>query len=202
MYVFEFTGFNTTECEKTSEIEFIEWLQENKLIPNAYEPNHINYFNKRYAGTYFVIKEEDWPTSNKEKRPLVVIRLTEHDRLMMGQALTFGDADVLMAGLEKEIQNERAHSTEYVPYRKTRYCVLIPCKNKITIFSPDRYDIGYGDFSSPMDQLNKDFRLQSQYPELAELLTKDIEKTSAEQEKIKAALRKRKNLKHATEFER
>ncbi|MEV2908292.1 hypothetical protein ABNF65_06455 [Paenibacillus larvae] len=53
-----------------------------------------------------------------------------------------------------------------------------------------------------MDQLNKDFRLQSKYPELAERLTKDIEKTSAEQEKIKAALRKRKNLKHATEFER
>ncbi|AVF28848.1 LPD25 domain-containing protein [Paenibacillus larvae] len=172
------------------------------MIPNAFEPNNINYFNKRHEDKYFAIKEEDWPTSNKEKRPIVIIRLSDDDRIMMGQALTFGDANALMAGLEKEIQNEKAYSTEYVPYCKTRYSVLIPCENKITIFTPDRYDIGYGDFSSPMDQLNKDFRLQSQYPELAELLTKDIEKTSAEQEKIKAALRKRKNLKHATDFER
>lgn len=165
VYLVRYEGIESSSIEEMSKDQFINWSTTNEFASELFKDKPdllIKRFNAKNKEKFFAIGEKDWPTTHdNEKRPLMLIKWSEHDRLSSNSVMPFGEANDLISKLEKEVQLGKEAGEEILSYYKTRYNVLVPIQeNQISIINPQRYDIGDYFYSGPMDQI---VRNQEQY---------------------------------------
>lgn len=164
VYLVRYKGIDNSSIEEMSKEQFINWSTTNGYAPEVFKDKLdilIKRFNGKNKEKLFAISEDDWPTThNNQKRPLMLIKWSEHNQLSNNSVMSFGQANELILRLEKEVQIGKMAGTEECDYYKTRYNVLVPQENKISIINPERYDIGDYFYCGPMEQIVKD---QEQY---------------------------------------
>lgn len=117
----------------------------------------ITAFNEKMANKYYLYERTD-------DRPKILIEYSEHDKLEKNQLLNFGEGNDYIFRLDQQHLNEKKsileqNGGEYpddlrmMDYFKTRYHVIVPAENNITLINPDRLDIADGYYNSPYQQL-------------------------------------------------
>lgn len=102
----------------------------------------VSAFNKEMAEKYYLYEQVD-------NKPKMLIQWSEHDQLEKNQLMRFGEGNALIAELEQQHQV----ASDEIGYYKTRYHVIIPNEDGVTLINPDRLDIGDGYYDSPYQQL-------------------------------------------------
>lgn len=164
VYLVRYEGIDNARIEEMGKEQFVNWSITNEFAPEMFKDKPdllIKRFNGKNKEKFFAINEEDWPTTkNNAKRPLMLVKWSEHHQLSGNSAMPFGQANELILKLEKEVQLDKMAGREGLDYYKTRYNVLVPQENKVSIINPERYEIGDYFHSGPMEQIVKD---QEQY---------------------------------------
>ena len=112
-----------------------------KLADISDAKEFIATFNTEMSKNYFLYEQTD-------NKPKMVIQWSEHERLKDNQLMGFGEGNALLSDLEA------VHSKdEEMGYYKTRYHVLVPTENNVTLLNVDRLDIGDGYYNSPYQQM-------------------------------------------------
>lgn len=117
----------------------------------------ISTFNEKMANKFFLYELTD-------EKPKILIQFSEHDRLKNNQLMDFGEGNDYISQIiqrhlaEKKATLEKHGENSYeklnmFEYFKTRYHVIIPSGNSITLINPDRFDLGDGYYNSPYQQL-------------------------------------------------
>jgi hypothetical protein len=99
-----------------------------------------------------------------DDRPKILIQFSEHDQLEKNQLWNFGEANDYISHLDqKHLAEKQAilkqnggnypDDLRMMMYFKTRYHVIVPTENTVTLINPDRLDIADGYYNSPYQQL-------------------------------------------------
>lgn len=116
----------------------------------------ISVFNNNISNHYLY--------EQNDSRPKILIEFSEHMGLEKNQLWNFGEANDYMSHLAHKHVNEKQAVSEQnngnfpddlnmMMYYKTRYHVLVPNNDTVTLINPDRFDIGDGYYNSPYQQL-------------------------------------------------
>jgi hypothetical protein len=141
--------------------DLLEKIREEKAVKELEQITDLNEFvstfNEQMADKYYLYEQTD-------DRPKILIQFSEHDQLEKNQLWNFGEANDFISHLDQKHLTEKQAILEQnndsypddlsmMMYYKTRYHVIVPRENEVTLINPDRLDIADGYYNSPYQQL-------------------------------------------------
>uniref|UniRef100_UPI00402AF316 LPD25 domain-containing protein n=1 Tax=Bacillus sp. DX2.2 TaxID=3073452 RepID=UPI00402AF316 len=180
IFLMKYGAIGHTEQEIVSVSELREKVSRDtsfNVVENAEELS-----DKEFLKSFNESNEERFIALNQDEIncPMMIVQWSESAEFKSNQMIPFGEANEKMKDYIRGIElakEEAKLKGEYVPYEKTRYHVVIPREvdtdfQRMEIITPDRLDLGDGDYKSPYEQILNEKRSLSD--EVKQALRDDV----------------------------